>query len=244
MLTAAFILGFAGSFHCVAMCGALTLALNQKSLNTASFLAGKAVYNLGRTFIYSVLGLLLGASKLVFGAMLFDIHGAQEWLSISIGAAMLVSVLLPKSLQGKISATPVIARFLGKLRKQMGALLSLKNMNAQFLLGMVNGLLPCGFVYMALAVAALSGTVQDATLSMMLFGLGTIPAMLGVSVLARFSSNSFRIFSHTNYLVPVVTAAIAVLCILRGLSLGIPYLSPELSVKPAGIEAGCHIQTK
>lgn len=239
MLTAAFILGFAGSFHCVAMCGALTLALNQKSLNTASFLAGKVVYNLGRTFTYSVLGLLLGASKLVFGAMLFDIHGAQEWLSISIGAGMLVSVFLPKSLQGKISATPVIARFLGKLRKQMGDLLSSRTMNAQFLLGMVNGLLPCGFVYMALAVAALSGTLQEATLSMTLFGLGTIPAMLGVAVVARFSGNSFRIFSQTHRFVPVATAAIAVLFILRGLSLGIPYLSPKLSAQPAGVERGC-----
>ncbi len=228
----------------MAMCGALTLALNPKSMNTSSFLAGKVVYNIGRTFTYSVLGLLLGASKLVFGAMLFDIHGMQEWLSVSIGAGLLVSVIVPKTIQSKISATPIIARFLGKIRKQMGALLSSRTMNGQFLLGMVNGLLPCGFVYMALAVAALSGTVQEAALSMTFFGLGTIPAMLGVAVLARVSGNSFRVFSRTNRFAPVLTAIIAVLFILRGLSLGIPYISPELSAKPAGIEAGCHVQTK
>lgn len=244
MLTAAFILGFAGSFHCVAMCGALTLALASNRMNTSSFLVGKVVYNLGRTFMYSVLGLLLGASKLVFGAMLFDIHGAQEWLSVSIGAGMLLSVIFPKFLQGKLSTTPVIARFQGIMRRQMGTLLSSRTMNGQFLLGMVNGLLPCGFVYMALAVAALSGTVHEATLSMTFFGLGTIPAMLVVAVLARFSSNSFRIFSRANRFVPIATAFIAVMFIMRGLSLGIPYLSPVLSAQPAGLETGCHVQTK
>jgi sulfite exporter TauE/SafE len=226
------------------MCGALTLALPVRRGNTSSFLAGKIVYNLGRTFTYSLLGLLLGASKLMFGAMLFDIHTVQELLSISIGVGMLMSVVIPKTLRTGISTTPLMMRLLGKLRSELGRFLTAQSLNGQFCFGMVNGLLPCGFVYMALALAALSATLQEATFSMMLFGLGTIPAMLGVAVVMRFSGKRVQISSSIRRYMPVVVVLLGVLFIVRGLSLGIPYLSPALTAQPAGLEAGCHVQGK
>lgn len=244
MLYAAFILGFAGSFHCVAMCGAITLAFAPKRIKSTSFIAGKLLYNLGRILTYSMLGLLLGASKLVFGAMLFDIHAMQEWLSISIGIAMLGTLVLPKAIRLKFSATPIITRYWGKIRSQMGRFLQSQNVETQFYLGMVNGLLPCGFVYMALALAALSSTLQEATFTMMLFGAGTIPAMLLLAFAAQFSEQKFRFTSKYQRFTPFLTAIVAVLFILRGLSLGIPYISPELHATPAGLEAGCHVHGK
>lgn len=248
-LYAAFILGFAGSFHCVAMCGALTLAVaSSRGGRIGTYLTGKTLYNLGRTFTYTVLGLLLGASKLLFGAMLFDIHHAQEWLSISIGASMLLAVVLPRIFTKKVSVIPIIARFVRNIQApvqtKMGKMLHSQNFGGQFLLGMMNGLLPCGFVYVALAMAALQPTLPLAGLSMTMFGLGTIPAMLGVVIFARVSGQKFRFVSRFQRFAPAATALLAVLFILRGLSLGIPYISPQLSAAPAGLEKGCHVPAK
>lgn len=241
MLYAAFILGFAGSFHCIAMCAPITLALSAEGRTNTRYLAGRFVYNMGRILTYTVLGLALGASKDLLGAMLFDIHRFQEALSITIGVGMLAVVLAPQQLRARVLAMPLLARALGRLRGRIGGVMRSSRMGGQFALGLLNGLLPCGFVYMGLAMAAVAGSTQDAAITMLFFGLGTLPAMVGVAVFARLVGAPVRFGSAMRRFVPIGASLVAVLFILRGLSLGIPYVSPKLSAQPAGVEQGCHV---
>jgi sulfite exporter TauE/SafE len=241
MLTAAFLLGFAGSFHCLLMCAPLTLAGAMAGEVRVSYLVEKLLYNGGRIFTYTMLGAALGASKELFGAMVFDVHGAQEWLSITLGCGILAATLLPKHLQAKVFGIPVIMRLLGKLRKQISSLMRSSRLGCQCAFGLLNGLLPCGFVYMGLAMAALSGSTTNAAATMCAFGLGTIPAMFGAALLMRFGRMHQRFASGLHRLAPLAAALVAVLFIVRGLALGIPYLSPKLAAHPAGVEAGCGV---
>lgn len=241
MLYAAFILGFAGSFHCIAMCAPITLALSAQGVAQGRYLASRLVYNVGRILTYTALGLALGASKDVLGAMLFDIHRFQEVLSITIGVGMLAVILAPNRFRAKIIALPLLARALGRLRGRIGGVMRSSRLGGQFALGLLNGLLPCGFVYMGLAMAAVAGSTQDTAATMFFFGLGTFPAMLGVAVFARLVGAPVRFGSAMRRFVPIGASLVAVLFILRGLSLGIPYVSPKLSAQPAGTEQGCHV---
>ena len=107
------------------------------------------------------------------------------------------------------------------------------------LFGLLNGLLPCGLVYAALAGAAATGGPLGGALFMAAFGLGTIPAMLAVSLAGRLITAPWR--ARFQRAVPVAMAVLAVLFIVRGLSLGIPYLSPDLSPEAvAGGRSCCH----
>ena len=94
-------------------------------------------------------------------------------------------------------------------------------------IGMVNGLLPCGFVYVGLMGSVATQGVWQGALFMACFGLGTFPLMLGVSLAGQFVSTTVR--ARLRKLTPVLAVCIGTLFILRGLSLGIPYVSPKLS---------------
>jgi uncharacterized protein len=241
MLIAALILGFAGSLHCVAMCAPITLALSMQGKTRGNFIVGKLLYNTGRILTYTALGAALGASKELLGTMLFDIHGVQEVLSISLGVGIFVVVLIPQHIRTKIFGMPVFVRVLGRLRGRIGGFMRSSRMSGQFALGLLNGLLPCGFVYMGLAMAALSGSTGDAALTMLSFGLGTFPAMFGIAMLARIAGVQMRFTSSLRRYAPFGAALVAVLFLIRGLALGIPYLSPKLSAQPAGTEQGCAV---
>ena len=89
---------------------------------------------------------------------------------------------------------------------------------------MLNGLLPCGLVYMAIAGAIGTGGIVEGSLYMFLFGLGTIPMLLAISLAGNILSLTVR--NNINKLIPVLVVIVGLLFILRGLSLGIPYLSP------------------
>jgi sulfite exporter TauE/SafE len=266
MLYAAFILGLLGSLHCVVMCGPITLVLSNSTIRLARYLVGRALYNGGRILTYTALGAGLGLSKDVFGTMLFDIHGAQEVMSLAIGSAMLAGLV--GSLLVQFSASKVRAHSLATawfrasghlvlfLRRQMGAWLRSTSYGGQMILGVVNGFLPCGFVYMALALASLSGSTLEAATSMAVFGLGTVPAMFLTAVIGRVLQShclpqwvqltmwSSCVRALLRRAAPIAVGVIAVLFIVRGLALDIPYLSPKLNPKVAGVERGCHLPAK
>ena len=101
---------------------------------------------------------------------------------------------------------------------------SIRSYTSLFFIGMLNGLLPCGLVYMAIAGAIGCGEVLTGTLYMILFGLGTIPMLLGITLAGNMMS--FTIRKRINKLIPILVVIVGILFILRGLSLGIPYLSP------------------
>ncbi|HOW32340.1 MAG TPA: sulfite exporter TauE/SafE family protein, partial [Bacteroidales bacterium] len=94
-----------------------------------------------------------------------------------------------------------------------------------FLIGLLNGLLPCGLVYIAIAGSIGSGSALMGAIYMALFGLGTMPMLLAINLSGGFISTSLR--KKINKLIPILVIIVGILFILRGLSLGIPYISPS-----------------
>lgn len=225
----ALLIGFAGSLHCAGMCGPLVLAMPATPGRFGSHLAGKLAYNAGRILTYGVLGILFG----LFGQLL-GLAGFQRWVSIAAGAAILLSLLaLPLR-----RATTLIARPVSILKVALGKLLKARSIPAQFSFGALNGLLPCGLVYVACAAAAATGSLLGGLQYMALFGLGTLPMMLGLGLAGRTLHLQFQL--RLQKLVPISLGVMAGLLILRGLGLGIPYLSPQLNSAAPAESSCCH----
>ena len=231
LLIAAFSLGILGSFHCVGMCGPIALALPVHQLSPQGRIAGIILYNIGRAFTYAVLGAIFGA--LGMGVIL---AGYQQTLSIALGVLLLLTVVLP-SVKKDGFFSVVFPQLAFWLKAHFSYLFSKRSYTALFLTGVFNGLLPCGLVYMALAGATASGDIFLGALFMAVFGLGTLPAMFSVTLFSSLSA-SFR--SSMRKLAPIVAGVMACLLILRGLGLGIPYISPELSHKDNTEHSCCH----
>lgn len=219
---AALSLGFLGSFHCVGMCGPIALALPVRSSNKLVRMGGALIYNSGRTFTYAIFGGMFG----LLGKG-FVIGGYQQALSIALGVIILVGLLMPKSWTSIFSMLPIVNPFVSKLKSALGYLFSLGSLPSLFSIGMLNGLLPCGLVYMAVAGAIATGDMWRGSLFMAVFGWGTVPAMMLVTMAVGAFNLQWR--SRIRQAVPVFVGLMACVLILRGLNLGIPYLSPELS---------------
>lgn len=223
MIWTAFILGIAGSLHCLGMCGPLALALPAGSGTRGHFVTGRLVYNLGRVVTYACLGAVFGLV-----GQTFALAGWQRGLSIASGCLMLLAIWGGHRLAGGIP--------LKGLRPLWSKLLATKTHSSLFAIGILNGLLPCGLVYGALAGAAASGHALQGALFMVLFGFGTLPAMFAVSLGVRFVTASVR--QRVQRWIPLAATCVAILFILRGMSLGIPYVSPVLG--ESAHAACCH----
>lgn len=228
-LWTALLIGLAGSLHCAGMCGPLVLAMPARPGKFGAHLTGNLAYTGGRITTYAVLGLLFGA----FGQML-GLAGFQRWVSIAAGAAILLGLLaLPLR-----NATFLIARPVNALKLGLGKLLKSRSLPAQFSFGALNGLLPCGLVYVACAAAAATGSALAGVEYMALFGLGTLPMMLGLGLANRLLHRQFQF--RLQKLVPISLALMASLLILRGLGFGIPYVSPQLNSAAPAKSSCCH----
>ena len=228
-LAAALTLGFLGSLHCIGMCGPLALALlpaQGAQSSWARIASGSVLYNFGRVMTYSLLGSLFG----LFGSAA-RFAGLQQFLSIGTGVVILLWLVLPKHLTQRMEAKHRVATLLAQLKLLLNRLLRSHRFAAQFGVGLLNGLLPCGFVYLALAGALAQPSVVRSGLFMGLFGLGTMPAMLVILLPNGLLSPSLRI--SLRRVMPLGTVVVAVLLIVRGLALGVPYLSPNLAFSPA-----------
>lgn len=227
-LLTAFMLGFAGSLHCAGMCGPLVLAMPALGPNLATQVAGRLVYNGGRLLTYGILGIIFGLVGQALGMV-----GVQRWVSIGAGALILLG-LFAWPLRG---SSALIARPVARLKSALGGLLQRRTVGSQFLFGGLNGLLPCGLVYVACAAAATTGSVLSGLQFMLVFGLGTVPMMLGLGLAGRFFHA--RLQGKVQKIIPICLGVMAVLLILRGMSLGIPYFSPHLDTI-AGECSCCH----
>jgi sulfite exporter TauE/SafE len=178
-----------------------------------------ALYHLGRLSAYASIGLLFG----LLGRGLF-LAGIQQQLSIIIGVAMiLVSLVSEKSL-GKYAVSKPIFLLLSKLKTALGSQFKNRSLPSFFTIGMLNGLLPCGMVYVALFGAIAMQTATMGSLYMLVFGLGTLPLMSSISVVRNWISLRSR--NTIQRYMPVFALVLGVLFIIRGLGLGIPYVSP------------------
>jgi len=232
MFFPAFLLGLISSFHCVGMCGPLAMSVPVQHLPTKTKNLSILLYHTGRVITYSLLGLLFG----LLGRHIF-IAGIQQEVSIILGISILLIVLYQRIF--KKSYTPkIIQLFTDKLYSIIRFLWGKHSLSGTYLLGMSNGLLPCGMVYFALAGALSSSSILESVLFMFLFGIGTLPLMLSVHITGTtLLSQSFR--NKARKLVPLFLASMGVLLILRGLNLGIPFISPMLETE-TGKVISCH----
>ncbi len=200
-----FTIGFVGSWHCVGMCGPLAMALPYRTSHFGTRLLKSLMYSLGRTITYVLIGLLLA----ILGEG-FTLAGFQRSLSLLVGLILIAIVVFPsinQRLELSVSKTQ-LGRF---VRKRIAHLYQSRRADTFFFVGLLNGLLPCGLVYMA-AFAAL-GSADRLTGAMMMagFGLGTIPLMTSFTVLPlREWLSRFRGIKLTNVLM-LLTGAIMII---------------------------------
>ena len=229
----AFRIGFFGSFHCIGMCGPIAIALPVPNSSNLSFLTGRILYNLGRVFSYSILGAMFG----LLGGRI-ALAGAQQFVSIALGVIIIIAVLLPQKYKNYFIQHSVTQKVVQPIKSNIGVLFKKANISAMFLIGILNGFLPCGFVYIGLAGAIASGDAISGAAVMILFGLGTVPAMFAASVFGRFINIGIR--TKLRKATPYLAIVLALIFIMRGMNLGIPYLSPKLSAQINTNEVLCN----
>ncbi len=232
MFLSALIFGLLGSFHCIGMCGPIAFMLPVDRQKPIKRFFQITSYHLGRLFTYSLIGLLFG-----FLGKGFYLFGFQQQLSIFVGITMILIVLFPKFFN-KVNLSKGISKVIFKVKNALGKELKKKGNDTFFTIGFLNGFLPCGLVYMAVFGALTTTNAFYGSLYMFLFGLGTVPLMTAVVYLGNFSKGNFR--KRIQKIIPIVVVIIGVLFILRGLGLGIPYVSPAPVIDLVTSNNACH----
>ncbi len=235
-LYTAFTIGLIGSLHCIGMCGPIAIALPLGSKGFGNRLTGTLLYNLGRIITYGILGSLFG----LLGKG-FEMAGIQRWVSITAGIMMISWILFPILFHRKFLnlnfGDSAVNSLISKLRKLFGK----QSFINLFLIGLLNGLLPCGLVYVAIAGAINTNDPIQGVFFMMLFGIGTLPIMASVSILGNVMSLAVR--NKISKIIPVFIITLGIIFIIRGLTLGIPYISPKQEAlnpaKEVKIEGSC-----
>lgn len=233
MLLSALIFGLLGSFHCIGMCGPIAFMLPVDREKPIKRFLQILSYHLGRIFTYAIIGILFG----ILGKG-FYLFGFQQQLSIIAGLTMILIVVFPKITKYNWLSKKMSFVIL-KVKSALGKELQKKKNDTFFVLGFLNGFLPCGLVYMAVLGALATPTITQASFYMILFGIGTIPLMTAFVYLGNFTKGNFR--SYIQKAIPILVVCIGVLFVLRGLGLGIPFISPNLEMNvTSAVVTGCH----
>ncbi len=219
MLLPALLLGLVSSLHCMGMCGPIAMMLPVDHKNPAKKASQILLYHLGRITAYATLGLVFG----LLGKG-FYLAGMQQQLSILAGVVMITIAIVPERVFARYNFSRPIYRVLSNIKAALGSQFRKRSYKALFVTGLLNGFLPCGLVYAALFGALAMPNIAYSISFMALYGLGTIPLMSAVVYTSSFLKASWR--SKMVKVVPAAAACIGVLFILRGLGLGIPYVSP------------------
>lgn len=228
-LLAAISLGFLGSFHCIGMCGPIALSIPVKRTSSTNVFVGSLIYNSGRIITYAIIGFLFGL--LGQGIVL---AGWQNALSVTLGIFILLILFLPNVLPLRYNVG-LFFHFIEKLKSQLRKLFSIHTSSSLLLIGILNGLLPCGLVYLGVAGAIATGSAINGALFMAVFGIGTFPAMISLTVIRDYIS--LRVRERIRRTIPIFVGIMGILLILRGMNLGIPYISPTVETSTSGI---CH----
>ena len=219
MLVLAFTLGLFGSLHCVGMCGPIALLIPLQRQHEGFRYLQLGAYFIGKTLAYALMGLLFG----LVGEGIFIAEYQQEF-SIFAGLLMILMGLFSLlHLRVKGFGNPLLKGF-SLLKNALGKQLSKKTLTSSLSIGFLNGFLPCGLVYTALFGALAMGSLWGSMLYMTAFGIGTIPLMFLLILLGDFLPLALR--RRLNQWLPMEVILVGILFVLRGLGLGIPYLSP------------------
>lgn len=214
-LWTAFIIGFLGSFHCVGMCGPIALALPGSGDSLGSQFIQKFLYNSGRIFTYTLFGAVFGLA-----GYSISLVGLQSPLSIFLGILIILAVIIPKKYSSLLQRLPGIRVLFRLLQNGIQSLMKQKSNGSFFTIGVLNGFLPCGFVYAGLAASLTTGSVLNGMLFMALFGLGTFPVMMIMAMTPGFVSLKTR--SRINRFVPYFAILLGLILIARGIFISDP----------------------
>jgi len=230
LLWTGLVLGFLGSMHCIGMCGPLAMAVPIKNQLFNSI----SLYQTGRLLSYIFLGAIVGSLGWAIKST-----GFQSYLSIASGLMIIAMVIVPFLLKkaGSTYSFHLTSFFPKVFKTALGKLYKEKTDFAAFGIGVLNGFLPCGLVYYALAGALAMGEVYLGSFYMLLFGIGTVPALTTLMIV----KNKF-VFQHRQSLfktIPYFTFLVGFLLILRGMNLGIPYVSPS-TIDKNNTHSCCH----
>lgn len=215
-------LGLVSNFHCLGMCGPIALAVPVKSHSISSRLASILTYNGGRIFTYAVIGGIFG----IFGQGI-SMAGFQQQLSLILGALIIISAIAILIDRKTSFLSKVLPKQALLLQQKMGSYLRKQGYMNNFILGLLNGLLPCGLVYFALVGALSTGSFLNGVLFMIFFGIGTLPVMILMPWIKDLLTSSFR--SKLQKSVPIFLLVFGAILFVRGANLGIPFLSPKVS---------------
>ncbi|KOY85987.1 hypothetical protein AD998_07370 [bacterium 336/3] len=220
MMWLAFLTGLFGSMHCVGMCGAIALTLPSRTF------FGNLLYNVGRIFSYTLIGFLFGS----FGKGL-NLIGVQQYISIGLGIAIIVAVFIPY-----LFKFSVLDKSFTKFKQLFTPFFKRKNYFSLLMIGILNGFLPCGLIYLAIIGSVVMAEPLEGALYMFLFGVGTLPMMLSLTIYKNLLTAEWRrkIFK----MMPMFAVMVGVLLIFRGLNLGIPYVSPYIEPASQTVECG------
>jgi hypothetical protein len=245
----AFILGVISNLHCLGMCGPIALAIPLNRSSKSAMLFGILQYHLGRVLVYAILGYIVG-----YIGMGIKLFGVLQAISIIAGIGIIIYAWRKKINFTKIKLPSFLCTLslskghfvtMSLLSQSMGKIMHSESPLKLFLLGALNGLLPCGMVYTALITAVVLGTPLLSATSMLAFGLGTLPGLVAFSLFAQQLGNPMR--SKINRYLPYLITVVGLLIILRGMNLNIPYISPKVSFseeKKEVIMDCCHKNTK
>ncbi len=215
----AMVMGLLGSLHCAVMCGPIAIAL---AAQKPAFQVTMLAYHAGRITSYLVIGMLIG----LVGKGLY-LAGLQQFLSVLAGVMLLALYALPQALGHTFFLHRWITFFSQNLKKWIRPYFHNRSVAGRYATGVLNGLLPCGLVYVAAAGAVATGSPASGAAYMFFFGMGTLPMMLGVQL---FSGKLMPMIQQKwRRVTTVVIVSMAILFIMRGMNLGIRYISPELT---------------
>ncbi|WP_420387636.1 sulfite exporter TauE/SafE family protein [Roseivirga sp.] len=221
LLWTGFLFGLFGSMHCLGMCAPLIWALPQQKEKRLAWWSNRLAYNFGRAITYAFLGVIIG----LIGETI-SLAGFQQYLSIATGVLMIVFLVTTRGRIPQSFAFKPLNQLILKVKKSLGKLIQGNTFRSNAMLGLYNGLLPCGLVYMALIASLSMSSLGGSALYMVFFGLGTFPMMLAAALFGhRIRNWNQKVFTQW---VPRFIFLVAILLIFRGLNLGIPYLSPRL----------------
>lgn len=233
MLFSALFFGLISSLHCIGMCGPIAMMLPVDHKNPTKKALQILTYHFGRLTAYGFLGLAFG----LLGKGLF-IAGFQQNISIAVGVLMIIIAIVPEKVFAQYNFSKPIYKVISSIKSSLGNQFKRKTFDALFSIGFLNGLLPCGLVYAALFGAIAMQNEVLGVAYMLLYGIGTIPLMSVVVYASGFMSIPLR--SKLQRIIPIITIGIGILFILRGLSLGIPFISPAEQSLFVQASPNCH----
>ena len=233
LILSALALGFASSFHCVGMCGPIALSMGLTKKQATNFYLQNLTYQFGRIVTYSLLGAVLG----IIGEG-FEMAGIQQYLTVAVGVILIIMALFSFGGKDFASKIPFLSKFLYSVKMNLGKLLQKADYRSRFTTGILNGFLPCGMVYMALTASLAGGGIWQGASYMALFGLGTLPFMFAVVLVGNLMNQAFRV--KILKVIPFVMIILGGLFIVRGLELGIPYVSPKAEAMKIAPNNGMH----